>query len=125
MKRKETRTDVHKKAMITALEKALGVITLACKEVGIARQTHYEWYKEDPEYHAAVDATADIALDFAESKLHGQVSKGDTTAIIFYLKTKGKHRGYVERYEVKDIDEKPININYYLPDGCKTDKKTT
>jgi hypothetical protein len=117
MKRKETRTDVRKKLMLAALEKALGVITLACKEVGVARQTHYEWYKEDEEYHSAVDSIADIAVDFAESKLHEQINKGDTTATIFYLKTKGKQRGYIERMD-HDITSggKPI-IN--LVDGRK------
>jgi hypothetical protein len=33
----------------------------------------------------------------------------NTSAIIFYLKTKGKHRGYVERTE-QAIDLKSINI---------------
>ena len=96
--------------MIEALEKSLGVVTTACKSVGIARQTHYEWYKEDEEYKAAVDAVADIALDFAESKLHKQIEGGDTTATIFYLKTKGKKRGYVERQEIAaqvDASKKP------------------
>ena len=105
-----TKTDIHKKAMLAALEKALGVISLACNEVGIARQTHYEWYKEDAEYHSSVDAIADIAVDFAESKLHDQINKGDTTAIIFYLKTKGKRRGYVERQEF-DHSGIPLSIN--------------
>lgn len=89
-----------KKAMINALEKALGIVTTACKTVDISRDTHYRWLKEDEAYREACDGIADIALDFAESKLHKQIEKGDTTATIFYLKTKGKKRGYVERTEV-------------------------
>ncbi|NMC75894.1 MAG: hypothetical protein GYA60_01145 [Candidatus Methanofastidiosa archaeon] len=96
-----TRTDRHKKAMIEALNKNLGVITLACKEVGICRQTHYDWYKEDEKYRKAVDDVENIALDFAESMLHRRIKEGDTTAIIFYLKTKGKKRGYIERQELE------------------------
>ena len=94
-----TKTDIHKKAMIEALEKSLGVVTSACKQVGIARQTHYEWYKEDPSYQAAVDELSDVAIDFAESQLHKQIKEGNSTATIFFLKTKGKKRGYVERQE--------------------------
>jgi hypothetical protein len=95
-----TKTDIHKKAMLEALEKSLGVVTSACKQVGIARQTHYEWYKDDAAYQAAVDELSDVAIDFAESQLHKQIKEGNSTATIFFLKTKGKKRGYVERQEV-------------------------
>lgn len=105
-----TTTDIHKKAMIDALEKSLGVVTTACKSVGIARQTHYEWYREDEDYKKSVDSISDIALDFAESQLHKQIQGGDTTACIFYLKTKGKKRGYVERQELTGADNEPVQI---------------
>jgi hypothetical protein len=97
-----------KKAMIDALEKSLGIVTTACKKVGINRSTHYDWIKEDQEYRDAVNGIEDIAIDFAESKLHSQIDKGDTTATIFYLKTKGKKRGYIERTEYQIDVEKPI-----------------
>lgn len=105
-----TKTDIHKKAMIEALEKALGVVTSACKQVGIARQTHYEWYKEDPKYRAAVDELGDVAIDFAESQLHKQIKEGNSTATIFYLKTKGKKRGYVERQEVQTLGDNLFEV---------------
>ena len=38
-------------------------------------------------------------LDFAESKLVEHINDGDITSLIFFLKTKGKKRGYVERSE--------------------------
>ena len=88
-----------KKAMIAALEQALGIVTTAAKIVGIDRCTHYEWMKFDEEYKAAVDSIQDITLDFAESQLHKQIKEGEVTSTIFYLKTKGKKRGYVERVE--------------------------
>jgi len=37
--------------------------------------------------------------DDVESELQKQIFKGNITAIIFYLKTQGKGRGYVERIE--------------------------
>ena len=86
--------------MLKALEKSLGVVTLAAKEVGIDRTMHYRWMNEDSEYRKAVDDIADVALDFAESMLHKQIQDKDTTATIFFLKTKGKKRGYVERQEI-------------------------
>jgi hypothetical protein len=95
-----TNTDITKKAMLEALEKSLGIVTSACKSVDISRETHYRWLREDAEYKAAVDSLSDVALDFAESQLHKQIKDGNSTATIFFLKTKGKKRGYVERQEL-------------------------
>jgi hypothetical protein len=89
------------KAMLQALEKTLGVVTTASKMADIERTTHYYWMKVDPDYSAKVRELDDLVLDFAESKLHQQIKDGNTTATIFYLKTKGKNRGYVERTEIK------------------------
>ena len=41
---KRTKSDILKKEIIKALEKSLGIVTTACKNVGIARSTYYEWY---------------------------------------------------------------------------------
>jgi hypothetical protein len=52
--------------------------------------------REDADYKAAVEELSDVAIDFAESQLHKQIKDGNSTATIFFLKTKGKKRGYVE-----------------------------
>ena len=104
------KTEQHKKAILDALEKSLGVVTTACKSVGIGRTTFYDWIKEDPEFKKKVKDINDIALDFAESSLHKQIKDGNTAATIFYLKTKGKKRGYVERQEIENTGEPQIVI---------------
>lgn len=91
---------LKKRAMLEALEKSLGVVNVAARAAGVDRTVHYDWLKKDAAYKQAVDDIQNIALDFAESKLHKQIERGDTTATIFYLKTKGKARGYIERQEV-------------------------
>lgn len=93
------KTEQHKKAIIEALEKSLGVVTTACKKVGIGRTQFYHWLKTDEDFAKEVDDIQNIALDFAESQLHKQIGDGNTSATIFYLKTKGKNRGYIERVE--------------------------
>jgi hypothetical protein len=107
-----TKTDNHKKAMLEALEKSLGIVTTACLNVGIARETHYHWMKEDEQYAANVLSIDDMTIDFAESHLHKQIKGGNPTSTIFYLKTKGKKRGYVERTEIhQETTIKSLDIN--------------
>jgi len=101
VKRNYPITDVKKKAMLEALEKSLGIVTTASKSIGIERTTHYLWMNTDPEYAKKVNDLSEMVLDFAESQLHKQIKEGNTTATIFYLKTKGKKRDYVERTEIK------------------------
>jgi len=105
-----TKTDINKKAMLEAMEKALGVVTTACKRVGISRDTYYRWYNQDEKFRKAIDDLENVALDFAESKLHEQINDNNTAATIFYLKTKGKKRGYVERTE-HDISNKRPDLS--------------
>ena len=107
-----TKNDIQKAAMLEALEKSLGIVTSACKSVGISRNTHYTWLKQDDIYKEAVDDIENIALDFAESQLHKQIKEGSTAATIFLLKTKGKKRGYIERQEIQqETTFKSLDIN--------------
>ena len=98
-----------KKAMVEALTKALGIVKMACESCGISRQTHYNWLKEDPAYKEACDNLPEVVLDFAEHHLHKLISEGNPAATIFYLKTKGKVRGYVERQEIEVAEKKPLS----------------
>ena len=118
-----TKVDIKKAAMISALTKSLGIVTTACKEVGIDRSLHYRWMNEDEKYRAEVESLADVALDFAESMLHKQIQAQDTAATIFYLKCRGKKRGYVERSEqvVSGSLGVVTAINYIIPDGVNAD----
>ena len=94
------KTEQHKKAVLEALEKSLGVVTTACKIAGIGRTQYYTWLKEDEEFKKAVEDVENITLDFAESQLHQQIKEGSTAATIFYLKTKGSKRGYIEKQDI-------------------------
>ena len=106
------KTEHNKKGMLDALEKSLGIVTTACKNVGIGRTIYYEWLKSDEAFAQAVKEVSNIALDFGESQLHKQIGDGNTSATIFFLKTKGKKRGYVERSELDlQSGDEPIKIN--------------
>ena len=69
---------------------------MACKMVDVSRDTYYTYYREDPDFKKQCDDCSEIALDFAESKLHKQIEDGVPVSTTFFLKTKGKNRGYIE-----------------------------
>ena len=114
---KKTKSDtIKKESLLKALEKSLGVVTTACKNADVHRSTFYEWYKKDNNFKEQVDDLKNVALDFAESKLHEQISKGVPSSTIFYLKAKGKNRGYVERQEITGADGMPTNFQIEIID---------
>ena len=102
--------------MLEAMRASLGIVSEAAEMADIARATHYEWMKEDPEYRAEIESISDMAIDFAESALKKKIESGDTTAIIFYLKTKGKRRGYIEKIETEQSGTLN-NINVTVDSG--------
>ena len=71
---------------------------------------------EDEDFANQVKDIENIALDFAESQLHQQIGNNNTTATIFYLKTKGKKRGYIERQEITGADGIPNNFQIEIID---------
>lgn len=108
----------NKKALIPALEKSLGVVTTACKQVGIGRTTFYNYYNSDKDFAKQVDEVENAALDFAESKLHNLIEEGNPSATIFFLKTKGKGRGYIEKSQLDLTSSEPVKIDINI-EGVK------
>ncbi len=97
----QMRTKTAKKKMIEALTKSLWIVTTACKEAWVWRTNHYEWLANDPEYKKTVEDIAEQVIDFAESALYKNVRDGKEISTLFYLKTKGRKRGYIEKQDVE------------------------
>jgi hypothetical protein len=94
------KTDTLKTKLLEALKQSLGIVTQACESVGIHRSTYYDWLEKDADFKKEVDAIQEIAIDFVEGKLFENIESNDVTSIIFYLKTKAKGRGYIEKQEI-------------------------
>ena len=91
-------TNSLRQPFLDALKKSHGVIKTACDALGISRMTVTRWRKADPDFNEEVMCIMrEDQLDFVEDRLMKRIEGGDTTAIIFYLKTKGKNRGYSEK----------------------------
>jgi predicted DNA-binding transcriptional regulator AlpA len=92
---------LKKEQLLEALTKSLGIVSTACESVGISRTTYYKYYNEDEDFKKQVNDIGEATIDFAESSLFELIRSGNTAATIFFLKTKGKRRGYIERQEVE------------------------
>jgi len=106
------KTDEKKRKVIKALNEYLGIVTDACQKADICRATFYKWYKTDLAFKAQVDAIEDRVIDFVESCFYKKVQEGDVTAIIFFLKSKGKKRGWNEKSHI----ELSGNLGLTLPE---------
>lgn len=109
-RRKELMAD-----FLVAFEKTLGVVTPAAQMIGVKRSTVYRWREMYPEFDAACKEISETAVDFVESKMFKKIDqggKGSESLMIFYLKCKGKHRGYIEKQEVDvNAEVKGVTIN--------------
>ena len=116
-KNEQKRTTDKKAAMIKALGTTCGnvseaIAVLKKADISVGRTAHYRWLEADEDYQLAVDNAAEKTLDLVEKALINQIKNGSVTATTFFLKTKGRVRGYNERQEV-DITsgDDPIQIN--------------
>ena len=89
-----------KEKFIENFELSLGNISISCEASGISRQTYYNWIKQDLGFATKCKDIEERNLDLAEMKLLNAIREGKTAELLFYLKTKGKKRGYVERQEI-------------------------
>jgi len=94
------RTAEKKRQFLVAYQAKACNISQACTAVDIGRSTFYDWLTSDPLFASAVKDLDEAMLDWAESLLKKGMREGNATLIIFFLKTKGKSRGYIERVDV-------------------------
>jgi RNA binding exosome subunit len=83
----------QQKEFLEVLQTQLGNVTLALNKTGISRDTYNGWLG-NPTFIKGVKDVDERALDLVEQRLLSKINEGDLNAIQFYLKTKGKKRGY-------------------------------
>jgi hypothetical protein len=101
-----------KQKLLKALEESHGVVTNACRKAGISRAQYYRYLQQDEKFSSNVDDIQEQAVDFVESQLFKQIKEGNITGQIFYLKTKGKHRGYIEKTQVQQETTGSIQFDF-------------
>lgn len=117
-------TQLKKDAMLKALEKSLGVVTIAANDVGIERTTHYLWMRTDKDYKKSVKEIENASLDFAESALHQQIKKGNPLSTMFFLKCKARKRGYIEQQDIKIQGNMKFKADFGTGDSIHTSSES-
>lgn len=98
--------------MIEAIRDSRGNLSTAADRLECTRQTVYNYAKDLKTVQQAIDEERERMKDHVESKLYELIDERHPTAIIFYLKTQGKDRGYVERqqHEVTGKDGGAVTV---------------
>jgi hypothetical protein len=96
--------------IIDAITKAEGFISAAAINLGCDIGTVYNYIKRYPAIEQVVKDVRYKQVDFVESKLLKLIKDENPTAIIFYLKTQAKDRGYIERQEITGADGGPVVV---------------
>ena len=106
---------------IEAIQESGGFVTEVARRLGITRRHVYNLRDKYVTVAEALVDERERQLDHAELQLHKQIKAGNMTAIIFYLKTQGKQRGYVERQEVTGAGGGTLSIDSKWPEEVQQD----
>ncbi len=98
-------------AIAEALRASAGIYSAAAAKIGCAPNTVRNYVLRHPELQEVVDEVRENTLDLAESQLLKALGDGNLTAVIFFLKCRGKQRGYVERAELTGANGGPIETH--------------
>ena len=85
--------DKKRRNFIKTLKDNLGILSKTLVETGVDREDYYDWL-EEVEFYNEVQTIEENSVDYVENKLLEEIEGGNISAITFYLKTKGKDRGY-------------------------------
>src|SRR5215831_11701700 len=110
-----SRKRVTSAALIKALRDYRGNMASCAREFGVTRQRIQQIVSADAELSAIVDEETETFIDVAESKLYEAIEAGNVVATIFFLKTRAKHRGYIERAELVPIQPTGIEVDLGAP----------
>lgn len=102
--------------IVAIYKKKLGNISATCDALNISRQSFYTWKEKSPALQRMLDDADESLLDWAETKLIEQINENNLTALIFFLKTKGKKRGYIEQIDKNITTNAFEDLMKELPD---------
>ena len=93
-----------------ALRETRGLQYLAAQKLRCAASTVTNYVKQSAKLQKVIEEEEEKRLDIAEAQLMANITAGDNASVFFFLKTKGKKRGYTERQEISGPDGKQVQF---------------
>lgn len=99
-----------KERFLKNYSKTYGNIAKSCKSIGIARNTYYNWLKDDFDFNQKIKDTIESIKDDIETLAFERIKNNSDRVLIFLLQTKCKDRGYsISKEVVIETPEIPKN----------------
>lgn len=108
---------ITQEQMLEAIKNSQGLISKIQRKLEATLQETICWETVERYIHKwescekAVKAEKEAMLDVAENNIFKELVNGDTATSKWYLKMKGKERGYIETQEIRNVNADPLNIN--------------
>lgn len=96
--------------IIEALQMSGGIVAYAAQKLLITRQTLAIWIENEPELQEACANIVEEMLDLTEAKLVELIKDKNPESIRFFLRCKGKRRGWGDTVQVSGPHGGPVQI---------------
>lgn len=119
MAKKLTQTE-----LLEAIKNSQGIISTVQQHLKVMRKENVSWHAVDdaikrfPECQRAMQDEKEAMLDVSENIVFQEILKHDVQTAKWYLKMKGKDRGYEEVPTIKIDNDDPLNINFQNLDAA-------
>lgn len=89
-----------KQRILDYMQNSIESVSIVAQKFDISPQYLYKFMKDDLEFKAALELQNDLKVDYVEGKMFENIDVNDSSMIQFYLKHKGKHRGYTDKLQI-------------------------
>jgi hypothetical protein len=90
------RDDLTTEQIIAAIRRSGGIVKGAANALNVSSRNLRRWIDAEPELKAAAEDVVEDNLDLAETGILRGVAAGNFEACRYYLRCKGRHRGWIE-----------------------------
>ena len=108
---------ITQEQMLEAIKNSQGLISKIKRKLEAMTEETWSWETVERYVHKweaceqAVKAEKEAMLDIAENNIFKELANGDTATSKWYLRMKGKERGYEDTPTIKLANTDPLNIN--------------